>query len=94
MKPAIRAKRKVGSNCESIEVFRYNHGVVLHKHLLTKDAAEAKLYGVHRKFWDSYYCWQELMLRDDEVRFMAKEILRQKNSLYKKESDLWQNLNL
>ena len=68
MKASVILKRSYESGViQTIELFKYKKGTVLHRHVLTKDKKMAELYGIHRKFWDTYYCMQEFVIMDDEL---------------------------
>lgn len=68
MKPTARIIRTYkNGEIQTLELFKYENGIVLHRHLLTRNTEKAELYGIFRKFWDSYYCKQEIMLLNDDI---------------------------
>ena len=68
MKPTVRLKKTFDNGViQTVELFKYEHGVVLHRHELTEDKERAQLIGIHRKIGSKYYCMMELMLMNDEI---------------------------
>jgi len=75
MKPTIRLKTTFDNGViQTVELFKYKHGIVLHRHELTKDKERAEMLGVKRTVGSSYYCMQELMLMNDEIFDLLKII--------------------
>jgi len=75
MKPTIRLKKSFDNGViQTIELFKYEHGVVLHRHELTEDKTRAELMGIKRTFGSKFYCMQEIMLMNDEIQDIAKII--------------------
>jgi len=57
---------------QDIENFKYEHGIVLHRHELTEDKERAELMGIKRIFGSKFYCLQEIMLMNDEIIDIVK----------------------
>ena len=68
MKPTIKIFRTYkNGEIQSVELFRYKKAIMLHRHLTTKDKEKAEMFGIVRKFWNTYYCKQQILLLDDEI---------------------------
>jgi len=75
MKPTVTLIRNYDNgDIETVELFKYEKAIFLHRHVLTKDEKKAKMYGIVRKFWDSFYCKQELLLMNDEIVKLVEQL--------------------
>lgn len=68
MKPTIKIKYKNFQNGElqSVELFKYSSGLVLHHHLVTMDIKKVELYPIVRKIGKLNYCTQEIALTNTQ----------------------------
>jgi len=62
----------LNNDWQTVEVFLTNGGIVFHRHALTSNETKAKMYGIVRKFWNKWYCKQELILTVDELKMLTE----------------------
>jgi hypothetical protein len=63
MKPSITTKIiQTNGDIHSLELFVYKSAFILHKHVLTDNEEKADLFKKNRKFWNKWYCMQELVI--------------------------------
>jgi len=79
MKPTIKIFRNYNNgDIQSVELFKYDKAIMLHRHVLTKNLKMAEMYGIVRKFWGTYYCKQEILLLNDEIEKLVDILAQQK----------------
>ena len=84
MKPLITTKIMMDSgDIHTLELFNCKGAYVLHKHVLTSNESKAELFQKMRKFWNKWYCKQEIVITKEEYRSIIEIFVTKQNIKYK-----------